>query len=125
MLTGIGTDIHDVARMHRELRKEDGGVRDVVFSASEIGRCEAARVPAQAFALSFAVKEALVKALGTGWSGGLSWLDIEVDTLLSPRPVVTLSGPTRCVAERLGVKTIHASVCQTSRFAMATVLLEA
>jgi holo-[acyl-carrier protein] synthase len=124
MLTGIGTDIHAVARMQRELDKPESGVRDSVFNASEIARCNGARHPARAFAGCFALKEALFKALGTGWSSGLSWLDIEVDTT-SPKVTVLLSGAAARAANKLGATKIHASVSQTSRLAIATVLLEA
>jgi len=125
MLAGIGTDIHEVARMARELRQHDGGLRDVVFTPAEIARCNAATDPAGAFAAVFATKEAVLKALGTGWSGGLSWLDINVDRSARAPVRVTLSGTARTVADRLGVSNVHASVSQNPRFAMATVLLEA
>lgn len=125
MLAGIGTDIHEVARMQRELRKEDGGLRDCVFTAGEIARCGSVRHPARSFAACFAVKEALLKALGTGWSGGISWLDIDVQSGQGTGPRVTLSGAARVVAERLGVSNVHASVSHNARFAMASVLLEA
>jgi holo-[acyl-carrier protein] synthase len=122
MLAGIGIDIHDVARMKRELRKEDGGLRDAVFTRQEVARCNASSAPARQFAICFAVKEALLKALGTGWAGGVSWRDVEVE----PRgatAAVKMSAATLAQAQQLGVKRVHATTTHDAR--MATVVLEA
>lgn len=124
MLAGIGIDIHDVARMKRELRKQDGGLRDAVFTPQEVSRCSASRDPAVQFAVCFAVKEALLKALGTGWAGGVSWHDVEVEPHGATARVV-LSAGTLARARQLGVTRVKASTTRNARMAMATVVLEA
>ena len=65
-----------------------------------------------------------MKALGTGWSGGIRWKDLEVTNLPSGRPTLTLHGVAREVADRMGVRTIHVSLTHTSEQALAWVLLE-
>lgn len=111
--------------MQRELGKADGGLRDAVFTARERVQCAASHNPACAFAVCFAIKEALWKALGTGWAGGLSWQEIEVEASSARCARVTLSGATRSAADQLGVQAVHASFSTTSRLALATVVLEA
>jgi holo-[acyl-carrier protein] synthase len=124
MLAGIGIDIHDVARMKRELRKEDGGLRDSVFTPAEVARCNAAPDPASQFSACFAVKEALLKALGTGWAGGVGWHDVEVEPR-GGKAAVTMSAAALARAQQLGVTRVHASTTHDARMAMATVVLEA
>lgn len=124
MLAGIGTDIHDVGRMARELER-GGDLIASLFTPSEIARCSRDARPAAAYACCFAVKEALLKALGTGWQAGVSWQDIEVDAALRGPIQVSLSGGVNDAASRLGVRSIHASVSRGPRLAMAAVFLEA
>jgi holo-[acyl-carrier-protein] synthase len=75
MVLGIGLDALNVARMTRELAREDGGFLDAVFTPREVAEC--AGDPRE-FALRFALKEAASKALGTGMRDGVSWPEIEV-----------------------------------------------
>lgn len=124
MLAGIGTDIHEVGRMERELRR-GGALIASLFTPSEIGRCSRQSRPARAFASCFAVKEATLKALGTGWQGGVSWHDVEVAGSARGPVQVSLAGVAREVAARLGVRSIDASVSCGPRFAMAAVFLQA
>lgn len=122
MILGIGTDLLEVARMGEELRKEGAGFRDAVFTPSEIACCEAMRHPARHFAERFAAKEALVKAFPGAVPPGF-WREIEVVQAGGP-PRLLLHGRVREAAERLGVRTILASLSHTSALAAASVVLE-
>jgi holo-[acyl-carrier protein] synthase len=134
MLAGLGTDIVDVERMRRELRRADGGFRDTVFTPAERDRCDRARCPEQSYAECFAAKEALFKALGTAWQGGLRWSEVELDLTTGPaeaqprlggaEPQLRLVGAVQQAASQAGVRGVHVTVSHTGQLAMASVLLE-
>jgi holo-[acyl-carrier protein] synthase len=72
---------------------------------------------------AFAAKEAVFKALGTGLSGGLRWVDAEVRNEPSGKPCLTLSGAAKELADQLGVQTILISLSHSHRYATAQVML--
>ena len=91
MIVGLGSDLLDVARVEQKLR-EDSGLTQSLFTPLEIRYCEGKHHPARHYAARFAAKEALLKALGTGWRDGLSWREIEIRNDELGRPVMVLSG---------------------------------
>jgi len=123
MLAGVGTDIVEVRRMERELQRPGCGFRDDVFTAREVQQCDKARRPALQYAQTFAAKEALFKALGTGWSGGLLWREVQVLNNRG-RPELTVAGRVLSHTQRLGVREMHVSVSHSRELAMASVVLE-
>jgi holo-[acyl-carrier protein] synthase len=124
MLAGLGIDIVEVARMERELQGEDAGVCDALFTTGEIEHAARARSAASQLSRCLAAKEALFKALGLGWQGGLAWHGVELDDDDHGCPRLTLSGEVRLAADRLGVRRLLVSVSHTERLAMASVVLE-
>ncbi len=110
--------------MERELAKEDGGFRDDVFTRTEIEYCEGKRHRAQHYAVRFAAREALIKALGGAPDEGASWRDTEVQIDDDGVPQMILRGSMKDLADRNGVTTIHCSLSHTSTMAMAYVILE-
>ena len=80
----------------------------------------------QHFAGRWAAKEAVLKALGTGWRKGISWRDIEVLNGTGGRPTVTLQGGTREIAERMGILCVLVSIshCRSHATAYAVALDE-
>ncbi len=124
MVVGIGTDILGVARMERELGRPQGGFRDGVFTPAEIADCERNPSPARHYAVRFAAKEALFKALRTGWSGGLSWTEAEVRTR-GGSPELVLHGAVKELAGRMQVARVFLSWAHTGQLAVACVVLEA
>lgn len=76
----------------------------------------------QCFAGRFAVKEAVFKALGTGWAGGIAWTDVEVGNRSGGRPTVCLQGQSRIVAEGLGIRLFHVSISHTDTSAIGSVV---
>jgi holo-[acyl-carrier protein] synthase len=124
MIIGVGNDILEVARMERELEQGGSEFRDGVFAAGEIAYCERKRYPARHYAARFAAKEAFFKALGTGLSDGLSWLEVGVNRGPAGEPGLVLSGETARLAKRRGVERAFLSLTHTADLAMATVVLE-
>ena len=123
MILGIGTDLLDVARVANELEKEDGGFRESIFTPSEIAYCERRRYPARHFAVRFAAKEALFKAL-SGAAPHDFWREVEVQRAEDSVPCLRLHGRVREAADRLGVKRVLVSLSHTREMAVASVVLE-
>lgn len=126
MILGIGVDLVDVPRMERTLGRRWGQrFVEKVFSLEEQTACCTASQPAQCYAARFAAKEALVKALGTGFSQGVSPSQIRVLGGEHSRPHIELHGRARQAADSLHVTVIHVSLTHTSTTACAFVVLEA
>ena len=91
MILGIGNDIIEIERITESIQRYQQRFLDRVFTSQEQGYCKKRKVPALHFAGRFAAKEAVVKALGTGFSKGLSWLDVEIFNDNLGKPFVRLS----------------------------------
>lgn len=123
MIVGLGIDLIEVARFEREVARHGDGVIDELFTPLEIAACRRLRDPFPAYAIRFAAKEALLKALGTGLVGRMSWRDIEVVDEAKGGGL-RLTGETGSVAARLGVGRIHLSTSRAAEHAAASVVLE-
>ena len=118
---GLGVDIVEVARMEAILGRSPGFAKRV-FSQAEQDYCNAKANAATHYALRFAAKEAVVKALGTGFSNGIGVRDIEVERAPSGKPSVRLSGRALEVANERGVRSISISLSYTRTDAVACAL---
>ncbi|HEV2802330.1 MAG TPA: holo-ACP synthase [Pyrinomonadaceae bacterium] len=124
MIISIGIDIIEVARVRQVLERTPRFVARV-FTDAERRYCESRGVAsAQHFAARFAAKEAALKALGTGWSGGLAWHDVEVVPAESGAPAIVFHKLARELFERTGANAAHLSLSHTSEHAIAQVILE-
>ncbi len=124
MILGTGVDLAEVPRIRASIERYGDRFKGRVFTDKEAAYAERKANKYERYAARFAAKEAGMKALGTGWSGGIRWKDLEVTNLPSGRPTLTLHGVAREVADRMGVRTIHVSLTHTSEQALAWVLLE-
>jgi holo-[acyl-carrier protein] synthase len=97
---------------------------DRVYTGAEQAYCLRKRKSAESFAARFAAKEAGAKALGTGISYGVSWLEIEVVREPSGRPTIQFHGRAARIASLLGVAGTALSITHTADLAMASVVLE-
>lgn len=123
MIIGIGTDIVDVSRIQRLIEKSPAFI-EKVYCPNEIAYCEDRANSAESFAARFAAKEAVMKALGTGWAEQISFKEICISSDEKGKPEIELLGATKTFAERLGVKNIHLSLSHERTMALAFVVLE-
>lgn len=124
MIVSIGIDIIEVARI-REVLARTPRFRERVFTEAERDYCDAKGASAaQHYAARFSAKEAAFKALRTGWSGGVSWHDVEVTSLDSGAPSLILTGRARELFDAAGATHAHLSLSHTSEHAVAQVLFE-
>ena len=125
MIIGTGIDLCEVDRMEKAIAAQYGRrLVERVFTPLEIAYAESKANKFERYAARFAAKEAGMKALGTGWRGGLTWRDLEVSNLPSGRPTLRLYGKAAEIATRLGVRQISLSLTHTAAQAMALVVLE-
>lgn len=124
MIVGLGVDMEEVSRLREVIGRHGRTFLDRVFTSSEVAYCERHRDPAERYAARFAAKEAMMKALGTGWSKGVRWRDIEVTRKPGGRPTIVLHGVAREHADRMGARHINVSLSHSGNFALAEVILE-
>ena len=124
MIVAIGIDIIEVARI-REVLERTPRFRERVFTPAERAYCDSrGAVAAQHYAARFAAKEAALKALQTGWRGGISWQDVEVASGESGAPYLVLRGPVLELFNKSGAAAAHLSLSHTTEHAIAQVILE-
>ena len=115
---GLGVDIVEIERMRKILKRSPAFARKV-FSAEECRYCDATAQPAVHYATRFAAKEAVLKALGTGFSQGIGVRDVEVRRTSKGRPYAVLTGRAKQVAQALGVRELPLSLSYTHTDAVA------
>ncbi|MCX6258613.1 MAG: holo-ACP synthase [Bacteroidia bacterium] len=123
MIFGIGIDVIEVTRIHKEIGRE-GGLTGKVFTPAETEYCEKKRNKAQHFAARYTAKEAFFKALGTGWRDGMRFSEIEVYNNELGRPEIRVTGKVRDFCEHAGITGMHLTMSHISQLAMAFVILE-
>ena len=124
MIVGTGIDLCEVDRIKIAIERHGQRFKQRVFTDREIEYCERKANKFERFAARFAAKEAGMKALGTGWRGGIAWRDFEVTNLRSGRPTLAFYGKAAEIAEKLQVRNIALSLTHTAAQAMAQVILE-
>jgi holo-[acyl-carrier protein] synthase len=124
LIVGLGVDITEVERIQGAIERQGERLLRRIYTPAEIAYCELFRNKFERYAGRFAVKEAAMKALGTGWSHGVRWVDIEVVREKGGRPVLVLAGEAKKIAERMGVKNIAITITHTENQALAQVIFE-
>jgi holo-[acyl-carrier protein] synthase len=124
MIVGSGIDLTEIGRIQQSMERYGQRFFDHVYTAAEQAYCLRKRKAAESFAARFAAKEAGAKALGTGISRGVSWLEIEVAREPGGRPTLHFHGRAAEVAARLGATRAALSLTHTATLAMASVVLE-
>lgn len=122
MIAGVGIDIVDIKRIGRLVERHGGRFVERVFSPEEIAYCGAKKNSAESYAARFAVKEAFVKAMGTGIIRGMKFTDVSLEFI--GRPVIKLSGAAKAAAQAKGITSMHASISHEKEHAVALVILE-
>lgn len=123
MIVGLGTDLVGIERIRGVHLRQGQRFLDRVYTAAEQVYCLAARDPAERLAVRWAAKEAVMKALGTGWAKGVDFRQIEVVSG-EGAPRLALSGEAAAVAARQGIGRLHLSLSHSDGMAVATVITE-
>lgn len=118
----VGVDLVDVGGFERRFAGRDD-LLATVFSAAEVAYCRAQAAPWPHLAARFAAKEAVLKALGTGLAGAMSWLDVEVTRDPAGVPAVAVGGAVAECLRREGLRAGSLSLSHTAHHAIAVVLL--
>jgi holo-[acyl-carrier protein] synthase len=124
MNIGIGIDLIQNDRIADSLARFGDRFRQRIFTEAETAYCESCARPELHFAARFAAKEAAFKALGTGWSGGVRWKDVEVLRLPSGQPELRLHGVALERASALGARRFQVSLTHDHTVSAAVVVLE-
>ncbi|MFG0304709.1 MAG: holo-ACP synthase [Phycisphaerales bacterium JB040] len=124
-IVGHGVDLVEVARIERMLGEQGERFLQRCFTHGERAYADtSSKRRAEHLAARFAAKEAALKALGTGWSEGIGWTDIEVARDEAGCPSLVVTGRAGEIAARQGVLTWHVSLSHTETHAMASVIAE-
>ncbi len=121
---GIGTDITECLRIARMIERHGELFINRVYTPEEIQYCQQRAQSTQHFTGRWAAKEAILKAMGTGWRRGISWRDVEIRNEPSGRPIVAVRGGAKEAVEQLGITELLVSIshCRTHATAFAVAL---
>jgi holo-[acyl-carrier protein] synthase len=124
MIKGIGIDTIELARIARVHAEYGEKFLERILTPFEREYVARYADPVPRIAGRFAVKEACMKALGTGWGAGVRWRDIDVRRHPSGQPFVELSGRARERLAMLDATVVHCTITHSREHAMAMVILE-
>jgi len=120
----MGVDIAEVERIQGAIERYGEVFLKRVYTVREREYCERFKNKYERYAGRFAVKEAAMKALGTGWRRGVRWVDIEVVREAGGRPALAITGEAAKIAQQLGVNSVALSITHTAAQALAQVIFE-
>jgi len=124
LIIGIGTDRVVIARIQSSLDRFQNRFVERLYTETEVRQSQAKGNPARRFAMLFAAKEAVSKALGTGFHQGVAPSHIEIVHQLSGKPEVVLHGGALAAARRQGIVAVHVSLTDDDGIAMAFAVAE-
>src|SRR6185503_10128578 len=121
-IVGVGIDIVECLRIAQMIERHGELFITRVYTDLEIEYCTTRKAATQHFAGRWAAKEAVLKALGTGWVKGISWRDIEIRNQRGGKPTVAFRGGARDVVERTGISEMLISISHCRSHATAYAL---
>jgi holo-[acyl-carrier protein] synthase len=121
-IIGIGTDIVEIVRIGRMVERHGELFLQRVYTEGEIRYCQRRKECYPHFAGRWAAKEAVMKTLGTGWTRGVGWQDIEVQSAKSGQPSIVVHGGARDFANQLGIDEILITISHCRAYATATAI---
>lgn len=124
MIVGIGTDIVETSRILNLLDKHSENFAKRILSSKELTEYAQEVVKEKFLAKRWAAKEALSKALGTGFTQGVSFADITIKHNDVGKPLIVLTGKTKQVAAELGIIKWSISISDEKHYALAFVIAE-
>lgn len=116
---GIGTDIVECSRIRQMLDKHGETFLGRVYTPEEIEYSSRRKASDQHYAGRWAAKEAVLKALGTGWAHGIQWTDIEVVNQQGGKPIIMLSGRALEISQKQGIDEMMISISHCKEYATA------
>ncbi|MCS7192739.1 MAG: holo-ACP synthase [Armatimonadetes bacterium] len=123
-IIGVGIDIVDVERIRKMAEEYSERFFRRVFSDEELSYCMRFSDPFPHLAARWAAKEAVAKAMGTGFTGGVTWKSISVVHTPNGEPIAVLTGAAKSIATNLGVKKVWLSLSHTQNYAAALAVIE-
>ncbi len=128
MILGIGIDLCKISRINSTLYKFGDRFKKRCFTYNEINKCDRVKNSSACYAKRFASKEAVSKALGTGFSHGVYWKDIEIINMKSGQPKVELRGNAKNILMEMVPENkeynISISITDENGLAQALVIIE-
>ncbi len=122
-IIGHGIDIVEIAKLKASQDRTQNKFESQCFTALECQIADEAGVNRVAcLAGRFAAKEAVLKALGTGWSQGITWKDVEIQRLATGCPSVVLYAKAKEIADQLNVATWLISISHEESYAVASAI---
>ena len=123
MIYGIGVDLVKIRRIEEAVKRWDRRFLDRIFTPIEQEYSYRQKQPFLHLAGRFAVKEAVLKALGTGLRSGIRWVEIEVVNQPSGKPEVRVSGKVKELFKHHQVKEIHVSISHDTDYSVGQAVL--
>jgi holo-[acyl-carrier protein] synthase len=124
MVIGIGIDIVENSRIRESIERFGARFLQRIYTEGEMEYCSKNADPAIHYAARFAAKEAAFKALGTGWSSGVKWKDVEVERLASGKPELRLHGAALERATAIGATRFLVSLTHDRTMSSAVVVFD-
>ena len=118
-LISIGTDIIECVRIAQMIEKHGEVFLQRIFTQKEILYCSSRKAATQHYAGRWAAKEAVLKVLGTGWTKGILWTDVEIVNEVSGAPVIKITGKAALVARERGIREVMISISHCRSYATA------
>jgi len=123
-ILGLGLDLAQIDRLRAAIDRRGERMLDRLFTAGERAYCERRKQRVTHYAGRFAVKEAVMKVLGTGWARGVRWRDIEVVREPGSAPELVLHGVAAQIAADQGIARIHITITHDAGLAAAVAVAE-
>lgn len=123
-IIALGMDLAQIERLRAAVERRGERLLERVFTASERAYCDRRKQRITHYAGRFAVKEAVMKVLGTGWARGVRWQDIEVAREPGSAPELVLHGVAAQLARDRGIAKIHITITHDAGIAAAVAVAE-
>ena len=117
-----GIDLVECTRLQTVIDRHGERFLNRIFTPGELDYCSDRKRRIEHLSARFAAKEAVMKVLGTGWTKGIRWTDIEVANTPAGRPEIMLTGKCGEIASQLGIDTVLISLTHTAEHAMASAI---
>jgi holo-[acyl-carrier protein] synthase len=123
-IVALGLDLTQIARLEAAAARRGERMLARLFTDDERAYCDRRRERMTHYAGRFAVKEAVMKVLGTGWTRGVRWRDIEVVRGPGSAPTLVLHGVAQEIARDKGIAKIHITITHDAGLAAAVAVAE-